>query len=97
MTAARRSSLTTADFALAGLLVALKLGIDAWVLRAGFSHVSDDDYARTVIAEQLAHAPRLDPSATSWLPLPFWLEGGVMMVAGRSLGVARGWRWGSAR
>jgi hypothetical protein len=89
VTAARRSSLTTADFALAGLLVALKLGIDAWVLRAGFSHVSDDDYARTVIAQQFAYAPRLDPSGTSWLPLPFWLAGAWMQALGRSLGAAR--------
>ncbi len=72
------------------VLMVAKVAVGAWVLRQGFTHVSDDDYARTVIAEQLAHAPRLDPSATSWLPLPFWLEGGVMMVAGRSLGVARG-------
>jgi hypothetical protein len=70
-------------------LCALKLVVSAWVLAQGFSHISDDDYARTVIAQQFAHAPRLDPSATSWLPLPFWLEGTVMMVAGRSLGVAR--------
>jgi hypothetical protein len=70
-------------------LCVLKLVVSAWVLAQGFSHISDDDYARTVIAEQFAHAPRLDPSATSWLPLPFWLEGGAMMVAGRSLGVAR--------
>jgi hypothetical protein len=71
------------------VLMVAKVAVGAWVLRQGFTHVSDDDYARTVIAEQLAHAPRLDPSATSWLPLPFWLEGGVMMVAGRTLGVAR--------
>jgi hypothetical protein len=67
----------------------LKLAVGAWVLRGGFTHVSDDDYARTVIAEQFAHAPRLDPSGTSWLPLPFWVEGGAMMVAGRTLEVAR--------
>jgi hypothetical protein len=71
------------------LLFALKLALGAWILRRGFTHVSDDDYARTVIAEQLAHAPRLDPSGTSWLPLPFWIEGAAMMIAGRSLGVAR--------
>jgi hypothetical protein len=71
------------------VLMAAKLGIGAWVLAQGFTHVSDDDYARTVIAEQFAHAPRLDPSATSWLPLPFWLEGTAMMAAGRTLGVAR--------
>jgi hypothetical protein len=71
------------------VLTVAKVAVGAWVLRQGFTHVSDDDYARTVIAEQLAHAPRLDPSGTSWLPLPFWLEGAVMMVAGRTLGVAR--------
>jgi hypothetical protein len=71
------------------LLCATKLLIDAWILHAGFTHVSDDDYARTVIAEQFAHSPRLDPSATSWLPLPFWITGAAMAVAGRSLAVAR--------
>ncbi len=71
------------------VLMVAKAAVGAWVLRQGFTHVSDDDYARTVIAEQMAHAPRLDPSGTSWLPLPFWLEGAVMMGAGRTLGVAR--------
>jgi len=42
-----------------------------------------------VIAEQFAHAPRLDPSGTSWLPFPFWVTGSAMMVFGRSLFVAR--------
>jgi hypothetical protein len=70
-------------------LCALKAAVDLWVLAHGFTHISDDDYARTVIAEQFADAPRLDPSGTSWLPLPFWLEGGAMWMAGRSLGVAR--------
>ncbi|MDP9001867.1 MAG: hypothetical protein M3O46_17340, partial [Myxococcota bacterium] len=70
-------------------LCGLKLVIGLWVLHGGFTHVSDDDFARTVIAEQFAHAPSLDPSGTSWLPLPFWIEGGAMMIAGRSLGVAR--------
>jgi hypothetical protein len=70
-------------------LCALKLAVGGWVLWRGFTHVSDDDYARTVIAEQFAHAWRLDPSGTSWLPLPFWLEGAAMAIAGRSLGVAR--------
>jgi hypothetical protein len=83
------SSLFRGDIALACLLVALKLGIDALVLRAGFSHVSDDDYARTVIAQQFAHAPRLDPSGTSWLPFPFWVAGAWMLAFGRSLGTSR--------
>jgi hypothetical protein len=34
--------------------------------------VSDDDYARVVIAQRLSLA--LDPSGTSWLPFPFWLR-----------------------
>jgi hypothetical protein len=71
------------------LLVLTKLAIGALVLHQGFSHVSDDDYARTVIAEQFAHTPALDPSGTSWMPLPFWLTGGAMIVAGRNLDVAR--------
>jgi len=71
------------------VLAAAKLALGAWVLHAGFTHVSDDDYARTVIAEQFAHAPRLDPSGTSWLPAPFWIEGLAMMVLGRSLAAAR--------
>jgi hypothetical protein len=70
-------------------LLALKLAIGAWVLRLGFSHVSDDDFARTVISERFAHIPRLDPSGTSWLPLPFWIEGATMAAAGRTLAVAR--------
>ncbi|MGH7440815.1 MAG: hypothetical protein ACRENE_34475, partial [Polyangiaceae bacterium] len=70
-------------------LVAAKLAVSAWVLTHGFSHVSDDDYARTVIAQQFAHAPRLDPSGTSWLPFPFWVTGAAMAVMGRSLLLAR--------
>jgi hypothetical protein len=77
------------DALAAGVLCGLKIALGAWVLHHGFTHVSDDDYARTVIAEQFAHAPHLDPSGTSWLPFPFWVEGGVMALAGRSLHVAR--------
>jgi len=83
-----RSEARAALAADAVALVLAKLAIGAWVLHQGFTHVSDDDYARTVIAEQLAHAPRLDPSGTSWLPLPFWLEGAAMILAGRTLAVA---------
>ena len=73
-------------------LVALgvaKFAIAFWLFHRGFSHVSDDDYARTVIAELFAHAPKLDPSGTSWLPFPFWVTGGAMMAMGRSLETAR--------
>lgn len=70
-------------------LVALRLLVDAWVLRQGFTHVSDDDYSRTTISELFAHAPRLDPSGTSWLPLPFWVEGSLLGLFGRSLAMSR--------
>jgi hypothetical protein len=73
----------------AALLALGKLAVGLYVLHLGFSHVSDDDYARTVISQQFAHAPKLDPSATSWLPAPFWITGAVMAVAGRSLAVSR--------
>ncbi|MBN9165887.1 MAG: hypothetical protein BGO98_21245 [Myxococcales bacterium 68-20] len=55
---------------------------------AGFDHVSDDDFSRVTIAQTFAHAPRLDPTGTSWLPFPFWVLGGAMAVLGRSLAVA---------
>jgi hypothetical protein len=60
------------------------------VLRAGFFALSDDDFSRVVIAERFAAAPSLDPSGTSWLPLPFWLTGSAMAAFGRTLPVARG-------
>lgn len=58
-------------------------------LVAGFRAISDDDYARTVIAERLVAEPRLDPSGTSWLPAPFHLLGAAMAIFGRTLLVAR--------
>jgi 4-amino-4-deoxy-L-arabinose transferase-like glycosyltransferase len=70
-------------------LVLAKAAMGLAVLASGFTHVSDDDYARVVIAQGFAIAPRLDPSGTSWLPLPFWLAGSAMMVTGRSLLAAR--------
>jgi hypothetical protein len=73
-----------------GVIVAAKLLLDAWLLSRGFTHVSDDDYSRTVIAQAFAHAPKLDPSGTSWLPFPFWVNGTAMMAFGRSLETARG-------
>jgi hypothetical protein len=68
---------------------AAKLVVSLAVLGAGFRAVSDDDYARIVIAQRFAEAPRLDPSGTSWLPLPFWVYGGAFSVLGGSLTVAR--------
>jgi hypothetical protein len=72
------------------LLIALTRGlISLACLWSGFRGVSDDDYSRVVIAAQLAHHPALDPSGTSWLPLPFWLYGVPMALLGDSLLVAR--------
>ena len=74
---------------LAVFLVLVKAAVSLAAMAAGFSHVSDDDYARVVIAQGFAVAPRLDPSGTSWLPAPFWVAGGAMIVTGRSLLAAR--------
>jgi len=70
-------------------IVAAKAGIGAAVLIGGFRAVSDDDFARVVLAQQWAAHPTLDPTGTSWLPAPFWLYGSAMAVAGTSLTVAR--------
>lgn len=56
---------------------------------SGFRAISDDDYSRVVIAQRFAAAPSLDPSGTSWLPLPFWLYGIPMALFGDSLTTAR--------
>ncbi len=66
-----------------------KLLVSALVLARGFRAISDDDYARVVIAQRFAESPALDPSGTSWLPLPFWLYGSAFYVFGSSLEVAR--------
>lgn len=60
------------------------------VYRGGIVALSDDDYARVVIAEEFAREPKLDPSGTSWLPFPFWVTGTAMRLLGSSLEVARG-------
>lgn len=74
----------------AAVVALLKVAVSAVVLASGFRAVSDDDFARVVIAEAWAHAPGLDPSGTSWLPFPFWLSGAALLSLGRSLWVARG-------
>ncbi len=74
---------------LAGL-IALR-GVATFVVVAlGFFAISDDDFARVVIAQSFAENPKLDPSGSSWLPFPFWLNGGAMALFGRHLWVARG-------
>jgi hypothetical protein len=71
------------------LVGAVKLLTSALVLATGFRAVSDDDYARIVIAQRFAEAPSLDPSGTSWLPAPFWAYGAVFAAFGNGLEVAR--------
>jgi dolichyl-phosphate-mannose-protein mannosyltransferase len=72
------------------LLIALaRVLVSLSCLWSGFRAVSDDDYSRVVIAARFAQHPSLDPSGTSWLPLPFWLYGLPMAVFGDSLLVAR--------
>jgi hypothetical protein len=71
------------------IVAAFKACVSTLVLATGFRAVSDDDFARVVIAQRFAESPAFDPSGTSWLPLPFWLQGAVMMLLGRSLGVAQ--------
>lgn len=64
------------------VVLGAKAAASALVLLTGFRAVSDDDYARVVLSQGFAEAPRLDPTGTSWLPLPFWLVGLGMRVAG---------------
>ncbi|MFP6683670.1 MAG: glycosyltransferase family 39 protein [Polyangiaceae bacterium] len=71
------------------LLAITKVVAGASVWLGGFRAVSDDDYARVVLAQSFAELPRLDPTGSSWLPFPFWVTGGVAMVFGPSLDVAR--------
>ncbi len=71
------------------VITTAKLLASAAVLALGFRALSDDDYARVVIAQRFAAAPALDPSGTSWLPFPFWIYGAIMRVFGRDPSVAR--------
>ena len=73
----------------ASIVLAAKLAASTAVLAAGFRAISDDDFARITIAQRFAEAPSLDPSGTSWLPLPFWVYGSAFAVFGNGLEVAR--------
>lgn len=65
------------------------------VLGTGFRALSDDDYARIVIAQGFAEHPSFDPSGTSWLPFPFWLQGSAMRIFGAQVTTARAVAFGS--
>ncbi|MCC6215126.1 MAG: hypothetical protein IT376_09670 [Polyangiaceae bacterium] len=75
--------------------VAARLAASGVVLASGFRSLSDDDWARIAIAQRFAEAPAMDPSGTSWLPLPFWLLGGAMRALGATVEVAQGVALGS--
>jgi hypothetical protein len=72
-----------------GTIAGAALVVAAVVLATGFVAVSDDDFSRVVIAQRFVAAPKLDPSGSSWLPLPFLVLGSVMSLFGRGLAVAR--------
>jgi hypothetical protein len=70
-------------------LAALRLLVSAVVWLGGFRAISDDDFARVVIAQRFAISPSWDPSGSSWLPFPFWLQGFAMLGFGPSLECAQ--------
>jgi hypothetical protein len=91
-----------------GALALLKFAVSAGVIAAGVTAISDDDFSRVVLAQQFAARPRLDPTGSSWLPVPFWVYGSALAAFGRTLEVARavavglgivsvGFVWASAR
>ncbi|HSN98938.1 MAG TPA: hypothetical protein VLS89_11655, partial [Candidatus Nanopelagicales bacterium] len=71
------------------LVLLAKLAASAAALALGFRAVSDDDFARVVLAQAWAEAPQLDPTGTSWLPAPFWLTGAALRLFGPTLDTAR--------
>lgn len=77
------------------LLIGARLLVSALVWWSGFRAVSDDDYARVVIAQKFASTPGLDPSGTSWLPFPFWVQGIAMSLLGAELRTAIWVAWAS--
>src|SRR5215204_3578287 len=90
MLRAARSGMERLEIARDALIVAAaKIAVSAAVLAQGFRALSDDDYARIVIAQRFAAQPSLDPSGTSWLPFPFWVHGSMMALFGREPSVAR--------
>lgn len=72
-----------------GFVLLVQLLVCFRVRETGFLAVSDDDYARVVIANEFAQTPTWDPSGTSWLPFPFLLTGSAMLWLGVGLATAR--------
>lgn len=76
-------------------LASVRLLVSAVVWWSGFRAISDDDYARVVIAQEFASGPAWDPSGTSWLPFPFWVQGSAMLLFGPALHTATAVAWAS--
>jgi hypothetical protein len=63
--------------------------INVLMVQRGMVALSDDDYARVTIAQRFAAHPAFDPSGTSWLPFPFWVNGTLLKLLDPSLETAR--------
>ncbi len=82
--------MTRRDLTPLASLITLRVVATAVGVALGFYAISDDDFARVVIAQSFAESPSGDPSGSSWLPFPFWLNGSAMLLLGRHFWVARG-------
>ena len=71
------------------IIATTKIVVSLALLWTGFRSVSDDDFARAIIAQQFAIHPHFDPSGTSWLPFPFLLWGSAMAAFGPTLATAQ--------
>lgn len=71
----------------------LRASVTALAKQQGFTAVSDDDFARVVIAQSFAYDPRWDASGSSWLPFPFWLTGTMMWLTSGTWEVAQSLAW----
>jgi len=71
------------------IIATTKIVLSLALFWTGFRSVSDDDFARAVIAQQFAIRPHFDPSGSSWLPFPFLLWGSAMAAFGPTLAVAQ--------
>ncbi len=70
-------------------VVTVRIALSLILWMGSLAVVSDDDFARVVIAQGFSVTPRLDPSGSSWLPLPFYVMGTAMIGLAPSLLVAR--------
>ncbi len=65
----------------------------AWASAEGFTAISDDDFARLVLAQRFADTPRFDASQSSWLPFPIWWDGLSMLFTSSRVEAIRQLYW----